>query len=125
VVSCESGRLDTVAELRSKLEIAIEDRDLHALNCAAQARREATEEAIAFMIFVADYWAEGRELADMPPEEVKSLYARWREHWLPAKEGSHDGDCVKAPAPCTRCHVEGILEAAKRLSVTILPEVGQ
>ena len=78
------------------------------------------EQTIAFLIWLQDYWNEdGEDLSDMKPEIVKGFHDRWVNHWLPALNEPHKGDCTKFPGPCTRCHVEHILATAKKFASAI------
>lgn len=76
------------------------------------------EQTIAFMIWLQDYWNddEGSYLASMPSDRIASLHRNWVENWVPSVNQPHCGDCTNQPCPCTRCHMEGVLEAAKRFA---------
>lgn len=73
-------------------------------------------EYIAFIVFLTDYWMEEYgDLQSISDEDLAKYFKRWTEEWLPARFEEHCGDCIKVPAPCTRCHVEDIFETTDRL----------
>lgn len=78
------------------------------------------EQTIAFLIWFQDYRNEdGDDLHDVAPERFKQMYDLWVKEWLPALHQPHNGDCVKLPAPCTRCHVERTMWTAKLIASAI------
>lgn len=71
---------------------------------------------IAFIIFLHDYWLESDDaLADLSEEDIAKYYDKWNKEWLPELHANHSGDCIKAPAPCTRCHLESLFESADKM----------
>ncbi len=78
-------------------------------------------DTVAFLLWFHDYWynESDEELLDIDPETYNTLYIKWKTEWLSTLNEPHNGDCIKVPAPCTRCHTEDILNKADRIITKI------
>ena len=73
---------------------------------------EALLELIAFTLFLTIWELDNVELTEA---KVDYFRKKWEQEWLSSLNKPHNGDCVKIPAPCTRCHTEEILAEAHQI----------
>ena len=72
-------------------------------------------DAIAYMLYLETWLNHDETIAMFGDTLLKSLHSKWVEHWLPALESEHCGDCTKVACSCTRCNVENIYKDAERI----------
>lgn len=66
--------------------------------------------ALAFSAWYVHAWE--RDPYEHNEKDIKRMWEKFRNQWLPSLEREHCGDCTKVSAPCTRCHTEAYLKYA-------------